>query len=163
MASSPTGGPSYGNSRLRRTRPGLIPGSEGSDAVVLRFCYLGFGTCFELEELFFFAALAFACFCAACLCVAFGDLSPMTRRLRSGTKGVNADHTTILASGPNSFFLVVVLRPRPFLDGRNPKRTSLPFILISYKPHLIFCRSQGDSAPYVITSIGAIACHETRQ
>ena len=57
----------------------------------MRLYYLGFGTCFELEELFFFAALAFACFCAACLCVAFGDLSPMTRRLRSSTNGVNTD------------------------------------------------------------------------
>ena len=56
------------------------------------FCYLGFGTCFALGALFFFfAALAFACFCAACLCVAFGDLSPIIRRVSSTTNGVNTD------------------------------------------------------------------------
>src|SRR5580704_16348440 len=43
------------------------------------------------------------------------------------------------------------------------KRTSLPLILISYKPHLIFCRSQGDWAPYVSSSIAAIASHEIHQ
>jgi hypothetical protein len=53
--------------------------------------YLGFGTGFALGALvFFFAALAF-CFCAACLCVAFGDLSPMNRRVRFLTIGVNTD------------------------------------------------------------------------
>jgi hypothetical protein len=53
--------------------------------------YLGFGTGFALGVLvFFFAALAF-CFCAACLCVAFGDLSPMSGRVRSLTNGVNTD------------------------------------------------------------------------
>ena len=41
---------------------------------------------------FFFAALAFACFCAACLCVAFGDLSPMIRTLGSNIKRVNTDN-----------------------------------------------------------------------
>jgi hypothetical protein len=54
--------------------------------------YLGFGTCLALGALFFFfAALAFACFCAACLCVAFGDLSPMSRRVRFMTNGVNTE------------------------------------------------------------------------
>jgi hypothetical protein len=53
--------------------------------------YFGFGTGFELGALvFFFAALAF-CFCAACLCVAFGDLSPMNRKVRFLTIGVNTD------------------------------------------------------------------------
>ena len=53
--------------------------------------YLGFGTGFALGALvFFFAALAF-CFCAACLCVAFGDLSPIERRVRFLTIGVNTD------------------------------------------------------------------------
>ena len=53
--------------------------------------YLGFGTGFALGALvFFFAALAF-CFCAACLCVALGDLSPMNRRVRFLTIGVNTD------------------------------------------------------------------------
>jgi len=58
-----------------------------------RSYYLGFGTCFALAALFFFwfAALAFTCFCAACLCAAFGDLSPMIRRIRSLTNGVNPD------------------------------------------------------------------------
>jgi hypothetical protein len=50
-----------------------------SDNEPLLSDYLGFGTGFALGALvFFFAALAF-CFCAACLCVAFGDLSPMNR------------------------------------------------------------------------------------
>jgi hypothetical protein len=40
---------------------------------------------------FFFAATAFACFCAACLCVAFGDLSPIFQMVRFMTKGVNTD------------------------------------------------------------------------
>ncbi len=53
--------------------------------------YLGFGTGFALGALvFFFAALAF-CFCAACLCVAFGDLSPIDQRVRFLTNGVNTD------------------------------------------------------------------------
>lgn len=55
-------------------------------------CYLGFGTGFELGALFFFfAATAFACFCAACLCVAFGDLSPIFQMVRFMRKGVNTD------------------------------------------------------------------------
>ena len=44
-----------------------------------------------LTALFFscLAASALTCFCTACLCVAFGDLSPMTRRVRSMATGVN--------------------------------------------------------------------------
>jgi hypothetical protein len=65
--------------------------AETSTANPLLRNYLGFGTGFELGALvFFFAALAF-CFCAACLCVAFGDLSPMNRRVRFLTIGVNTD------------------------------------------------------------------------
>jgi hypothetical protein len=43
--------------------------------------FLVFGTCLALAVTFFFwlAAFAFACFCATCLLVAFGDLSPMNQ------------------------------------------------------------------------------------
>jgi hypothetical protein len=52
-----------------------------------------FATCLAVAAFFFFwfAVAAFTCFCAACLCVAFGDLSPMTRRLRSMATGVNPE------------------------------------------------------------------------
>jgi hypothetical protein len=41
--------------------------------------FLVFGICLALTASFFFwlAAAALACFCAACLLVAFGDLSPI--------------------------------------------------------------------------------------
>jgi hypothetical protein len=39
---------------------------------------------------FWFAAFAFAFFCVACLLVAFGDLSPMNRTLRSAATSVNS-------------------------------------------------------------------------
>src|SRR5262249_19910536 len=57
------------------------------------FYFLVFGTCLALAALFFFvlAACAFSCFCDACLCAAFGDLSPMIRRVRSMTTGVNPE------------------------------------------------------------------------
>jgi hypothetical protein len=44
------------------------------------FYFLVFGTCLALAALFFscLAASALTCFCTVCLCVAFGDLSPMT-------------------------------------------------------------------------------------
>jgi hypothetical protein len=55
--------------------------------------FLVFATCLAVAAFFFcwFAVAAFTCFCAACLCVAFGDLSPMTRRLRSMATGVNPE------------------------------------------------------------------------
>ena len=54
--------------------------------------FLVFGTCRALAASFFFwlAASAFACFCAACLLVAFGDLSPINIRLRCTPTGVNS-------------------------------------------------------------------------
>ncbi len=55
--------------------------------------FLVFGTCRALAASFFFwlAAFAFACFCDACLLVAFGDLSPMNRMLRFTITGVNSE------------------------------------------------------------------------
>ena len=46
------------------------------------FYFLAFGACLALAALFFFclAASAFTCFCAACFCAAFGDLSPIIRK-----------------------------------------------------------------------------------
>ena len=49
----------------------------------LRRCvryFFGFTACFAASALFFFCALVleFACFCAAFLFVAFGDLSPIS-------------------------------------------------------------------------------------
>jgi hypothetical protein len=51
-----------------------------------------FGTCLALASSFFFwlAAAAFACFCAAALLVAFGDLSPINAMLRCTATGVNS-------------------------------------------------------------------------
>src|ERR1700745_996871 len=51
-----------------------------------------FGTCLALAASFFFwfAAFAFAFFCAACLLVAFGDLSPINTTLRCPPTGVNS-------------------------------------------------------------------------
>jgi len=51
-----------------------------------------FGTCLALATSFFFwlAAATFACFCAAALLVAFGDLSPIGTRLRCTATGVNS-------------------------------------------------------------------------
>jgi hypothetical protein len=48
--------------------------------------FLAFGACLAL---FFWFALA--CFCTACLCVAFGDLSPMNPRLKSLLTNVNPE------------------------------------------------------------------------
>jgi len=44
--------------------------------------FLPLATCFAAFALFFFCVLEldFACFCAACLFVAFGDLSPIRER-----------------------------------------------------------------------------------
>jgi hypothetical protein len=52
-----------------------------------------FGTCLTLAASFFFwfAASAFAFFCAACLLVAFGDLSPIHMTLRCTATGVNSE------------------------------------------------------------------------
>jgi hypothetical protein len=52
-----------------------------------------FGTCLALVAFFFFwfAASAFAFFCAACLLVAFGDLSPINITLRCTATGVNSE------------------------------------------------------------------------
>jgi hypothetical protein len=43
------------------------------------FYFLGFAACFAATNAlpFCFVAAAFACFCAACFCVDFGDLSPI--------------------------------------------------------------------------------------
>jgi hypothetical protein len=51
-----------------------------------------FGTCLALATSFFFwlAAAAFACFCAAALLVAFGDLSPINTMLNCTATGVNS-------------------------------------------------------------------------
>ena len=51
-----------------------------------------FGTCLALATSFFFwlAAAAFACFCAAALLVAFGDLSPIKTMLKCTATGVNS-------------------------------------------------------------------------
>ncbi len=51
-----------------------------------------FGTCLVLAASFFLwlAAAAFAFFCAACLLVAFGDLSPINITLRCTATGVNS-------------------------------------------------------------------------
>ena len=85
------------------------------DSETLLRDYLGFGTGFELGALvFFFAALAF-CFCAACLCVAFGDLSPMNRKVRFLTIGVNTDrHRSDEISD----------RPMPLFTKRPSSRSS---------------------------------------
>jgi hypothetical protein len=56
------------------------------------FYFLAFGICLALAAWFFcFAASAFTFFCTACLCVAFGDLSPMIRSVRSMTTSVNPE------------------------------------------------------------------------
>lgn len=64
---------------------------RGLDSCV-SYC-LPFGTCFAVAALFFFwfAAVAFACFWDACLCAAFGDLSPMIQKIGPMTYGVNSD------------------------------------------------------------------------
>src|SRR5438132_11314226 len=43
------------------------------------FYFLGFAACFAptMARPFCFVAAALACFCAACFCVDFGDLSPI--------------------------------------------------------------------------------------
>ena len=57
------------------------------------YYFLVFGTCLALAASFFFwlVASAFACLCAACLLVAFGDLSPINRMLRFKITGVNSE------------------------------------------------------------------------
>jgi len=69
----------------------LTQGILVSDKELSVFYFLVFGTCLALVALFFscLAVSAFTCFCTACLCVAFGDLSPMTRRVRSMRTSVN--------------------------------------------------------------------------
>jgi hypothetical protein len=44
------------------------------------FYFFGFAACFAaaIARPFCLVAAAFACFCAACFCVAFGDLSPIS-------------------------------------------------------------------------------------
>ncbi|MDQ3622280.1 MAG: hypothetical protein M3463_07305 [Verrucomicrobiota bacterium] len=53
--------------------------SSDSSVDSLRGYFFGFTTCLAAVAFFFccVAVLAFACFCAACFCVDFGDLSPM--------------------------------------------------------------------------------------
>jgi len=58
-------------------RPFALPGSpnlRASDAYfnLMAGCFAATACCF-----FWFAAFALICFCAACLCTAFGDLSPI--------------------------------------------------------------------------------------
>ena len=77
--------------------------------------FLVFGTCLALAALFFscLAASAFTCFWTTCLCVAFGDLSPMTRRVRSMTTGVNSEGGRFLLRQyhpRNADFLMTKLR-----------------------------------------------------
>src|ERR1700757_311885 len=52
-----------------------------------------FATCLALAASFFLwlSTSAFACFCAACLSLAFGDLSPINRTLRSEAAHFNSD------------------------------------------------------------------------
>jgi hypothetical protein len=51
----------------------------GTKLAALVFYFLGFAACFAATNAlpFCFVAAAFACFCAACFCVDFGDLSPI--------------------------------------------------------------------------------------
>ena len=55
--------------------------------------FLVFATCLALAASFFFwlTLSTFVCFCAACLLLAFGDLSPMSRRLRSEVTPINSE------------------------------------------------------------------------
>jgi hypothetical protein len=68
------------------------------------FYFLAFGACMALAALFFFclAASAFSCFCAACFCAAFGDLSPIDPRIRSIPNGVNPEKQCIHSSSPGN-------------------------------------------------------------
>jgi hypothetical protein len=63
-----------------------------------------FGTCLALATSFFFwlAAAAFACFCAAALLVAFGDLSPIDTMLRCTATGVNSTDGNVPSGLPPS-------------------------------------------------------------
>ena len=62
-----------------------------TDCEYCLFYFFVFETCLALAALFFscLPASAFICFCTACLCVAFGDLSPMIQSVRSTGTGVN--------------------------------------------------------------------------
>jgi hypothetical protein len=88
-------------------------------AICLRLCranlyFLALGACLAL--FFWFAASVFACFCAACLCVAFGDLSPMNPRLKFILTNVN--HRACIAHKSSKICERCRLIYRSHIDGR---------------------------------------------
>src|SRR6266436_7203194 len=59
------------------------------------FYFLGFAACFAatIARLFCFVAAALACFCAACFCVDFGDLSPICLNYHLGLSEASLEST----------------------------------------------------------------------
>jgi len=69
--------------------------SPGRNSLLLVFYFLGFAACFAATDalLFCFVAAAFACFCAACFCVDFGDLSPICLNYPLGLADASLEST----------------------------------------------------------------------
>ena len=104
-----------------------------------RSYFFPFTTCFAAAALFFFCvpALAFACFCAACLFVDFGDLSPIIpssspaahkSRGSNSTFGTAARITAPHEDGLHSFRVLSSTMPVPsrgcWGGARNGKRAA---------------------------------------
>jgi hypothetical protein len=98
-----------------------------------------FGARLALATSFFFwlAAAAFACFCAAALLVAFGDLSPIRRMLRCTATGVNSTDGNVFSGLPHRGPSERCRRTSRGVATRSPShpRNSVQFADFFWKPN----------------------------
>ena len=114
-----------------------------------------FGTRLALATSFFFwlAAAAFACFCAAALLVAFGDLSPIGTMLRRTATGVNSTDGNVPSGLPHRGHSERCRRTSRWVATRSP---SHPRGFQKEEPLLDVTRTVGNDRSPLIQEPGTV-------